>query len=290
MFRNRMTTVGLVLGAALLIVGTALAASIDTTARTVTTPAFEIQFSPTNPEEISSISWNGSPNLTNTGQTACGDPLEYFGNAWAARDDVTVEPFVSVVGWGQTGTFGSRGRSRVVIDSVSDSASGCFGAADVPVETSYHFWDHGPAVNRIQVQRKFDFRGAPFAPDLRAYIPRLYPHGSYTTVYHPDSSGTTLLTELSADCELGCRVSDWDNSWFAVHSPTTGQGMIVRHAASAYDVELWVDQDGASETSATGVVLIAPPGGFTGRVSETEFLCFYDSSTWTPSLTLPPGC
>jgi hypothetical protein len=25
-------------------------------------------------------------------------------------------------------------------------------------------------------------------------------------------------------------------------------------------------------------------------VVETESLCFYDSSIWTPSLTLPAGC
>ncbi len=287
MFRKRMMIVGGVLGAALLIVGTALAATIDTTARTVTTSAFDIQFSLTNPEEISSISWNGSPNLTATGVTSCGDPLEYFGNSWAAPDSAN---FVSLVGWAQSGTWGSKNSHSVDIRSVSNSASGCYGASDIPVQTSYHFWDRGPVVNRIQVQRKFDFRGAPLTQDLRPYIPRLYPLDGYTEVYHPDASGSLLVMETPSACPLGCQVSDWNGSWFAMHNPTTGQGVIVRHAPSGYAVSLWVDEDSASYTNATSVLLLQPAGGFTGRVTDTQFMCFYNSSMWSPSLTLPPGC
>jgi hypothetical protein len=48
--------------------------------------------------------------------------------------------------------------------------------------------------------------------------------------------------------------------------------------------------DGGSATTASGVLLVAPPGGFTGTVVEVESLCFYDSSIWAPGLVLPPGC
>ena len=66
--------------------------------------------------------------------------------------------------------------------------------------------------------------------------------------------------------------------------------MIVRHASSSNPVALWVDMDGVSQTTASGVLLVQPAGGLTGTVVETESLCFYDSSIWSPRLTLPIGC
>jgi hypothetical protein len=75
----------------------------------------------------------------------------------------------------------------------------------------------------------------------------------------------------------------------AIHDPASGQGMIVRHLSSS-PVALWVDMDGGSQTTASGVLLLQPPGGFTGTVVENESLCFYDSQIWTPSLALPAGC
>lgn len=287
MFKKRLSLVPLVVAAALLAVSTALAAAIDPTTRTVSTPTLVVDFSETNPEEIGYLSWNGSANLTNTGVADCGAPLEYFGNSWAAPDSAD---FVSLVGWGQSGSWASPNSRSVAVASASASASGCYGALDIPISTTYRFWDHGPAANRIQVQRKFDFGATPFTLDFRPYIPRLYPLDGYTQVLHPDAAGTTLLTQTPSLCPFGCQVADWNGAWFAMHNPATGQGLIVRHAPSAYAAALWVDEDLASYTNATGVLLVAPAGGFTGTVTEVEFLCFYDSSLWTPSLTLPPGC
>jgi hypothetical protein len=109
-------------------------------------------------------------------------------------------------------------------------------------------------------------------------------------VIHPSADGTALVTENGNDCEFGCEVTNWDDTWFAVHDPASGNGMIVRHEFSSNPVALWVDMDGGSQTTASGVVLLAPSGGFTGTVNEVEFLCFYNSNSWTPSLTLPAGC
>ena len=66
--------------------------------------------------------------------------------------------------------------------------------------------------------------------------------------------------------------------------------MIVKHNPSSYAASLWVDWDGASNTNSSSVLLKKPAGGFNGEVVETQTFWFYDSSTWTPSLTLPPGC
>ena len=66
--------------------------------------------------------------------------------------------------------------------------------------------------------------------------------------------------------------------------------MIVRHHASRFATTLWIDMEGASQTTASSVALLQPPGGFRGTLTDVQTFCFYDASLWTPSLTLPVGC
>ena len=47
---------------------------------------------------------------------------------------------------------------------------------------------------------------------------------------------------------------------------------------------------GSASTTSTAVALVPPAGGFTATVVENESLCFFDSSSWSPSLILPNGC
>jgi hypothetical protein len=262
-------------------------AAVDPDQRTVTTGAFQVRWSLTDPEEILGLSWNGSANLTNSWtHPFCpeGGDHEFFGNAWDTYGDGR---FRSLVGWGSTGSWDAQGPGGVAIGSAD---FGCYGTSGTPVDTSYRFFDNGNEVNRILVHRRFSFGTTPFSFDLRAYIPRLYPRDQYSLVIHPDASGTGLVTEVGNACEFGCEITNWNGTWFAVHDPISGRGMIVRHAQSANPVALWVDMDGGSATTASGVLLVAPPGGFTGTVVEVESLCFYDSSIWAPGLVLPPGC
>jgi hypothetical protein len=272
--------------ALMMAMGAAVAVTVDPSTRMISSSSFEVRFSATNPEEISQISWRGSPNLTATGVNVCGDPLEYWGNSWAAPDS---GDFTSLVGWGQTGTWSPTAKGAR-IDSASASASGCFGSIDVPIHTTYQFWDHGPVADRIKASRTFDFRTTPLGLDFRPYMPRLYPLTQYGLVIYPDATGTSLRTTPSAACPFGCQITDWDDSWFAIHDAVGGSGVVVRMGSTGYDTDLWVDEDLASFGNASGVLLIAPPGGFTDKVSTTTFMCFYDSGTWTPSLTPPPGC
>jgi len=207
-----------------------------------------------------------------------------FATSWDTSSDAN---FRALVGWGSTGTWDSLGPNGAAIAS---AASGCYGTSGIPVHTSYQFFDDGNEVNRILVRRRISFGTTPFGYDLRAYIPRLYPRDQYSLVTHPNAAGTDLVTEIGNDCEFGCEVTNWNGTWFAVHDPVSGHGMIVRHASSSNPVALWVDMDGGSQTTASGVLLLQPPGGFTGTVVETESFCFYDSSIWTPGLTPPAGC
>lgn len=267
---------------------TALATTFDPVNRTASTGTIFVDWSETNPEAITDIRWNGSSNLTNSATVAgCPDKLEFFGNSWVSQGEGTPGfIFQSLVGWGTSGTWDTKGNAV----QIGSSSTGCPGSAGIDVETAYRFWDHGPVANRIQVQRKFDFGTTAYPYNIRPYMPRLYPSDAYTQVIHPDASGTVILTENSLSCDFGCRVDNWDESWYAIHNPTTGQGLIVKRGSSGISAALWVDQDGASFTNASSALLISPAGGFTGRVTETTFLCFYDGSTWSPSLSLPPGC
>ena len=151
-------------------------AAVEPGTRTITAGAFRVQWSQTDPEQILSLSWNGSPNLTNSWtHPFCpqGGDHEFFGNSWDTASDVN---FRALVGWGTTGAWDSRGPNGV---DIASAASGCFGTNGTPVSTRYHFFDSGNEVNRILVQRRFSFGTTPFTYDLRPYIPRLYPRDQY---------------------------------------------------------------------------------------------------------------
>jgi hypothetical protein len=255
--------------------------------RTLTVGNFNVKWSQTNPEEIVALRWKGSANLTRTlVHPRCPDDLQYFGNSWVSENEGTETFFfASLVGWGTTGTWTARTNTKITIDSKS---SGCPGSANIPVNTRYQFFNDKRRVNLIVIWRTFDFGTDPYAHEVRPFIPRLYPSDGFTQVLHPDASGTKLMTDTT--CDFGCRAVTWDGSWFAIHNPANGLGMIVQHRPSAYSVALWLDNDDGSFTNSSSVLLLQPSHGFTGKVTEAEYLCFYDDNIWTPSLTLPQGC
>jgi hypothetical protein len=170
-----------------------------------------------------------------------------------------------------------------------------FTAAQVPVRTRYRFFDHGPRANVIRVDRTFEFEEEPFGSAFRPYMSRLSPVSSFSEVRYPTAGGT-LATVTVFLCPFGCIQSDWNpaKGWFAIHSPSTGAGVIVRRAANAIAPELWVDFDGASSTNSSSFFLQPPSGGFTEDVTERMVLCFYDATIWPlakqQALKLPAGC
>jgi hypothetical protein len=254
-----------------------------TAPRSVTSGAFRVQWSLSDPEEITSFSWNGSPNMTNSwtnpGQCPGNPDLEFFGNAWGLGG-AGVHPVL--VGGGTTGTWSSPGSTTV---NIASAGTGCPPqTSGVPVATSYKFPSSG---NVFTVQRTFSFGTTPFASDLRPYIPRFSPGNQYTNVYYPTTSAT-LGQANEGSCNVGCEFTDWNGSWFAITNWATGHGVIVKRTSPPAPVALWVEQDVGSATSTASVLLLQPPSGFTGTVTEAESLCFY--SSWNPGLTLPAGC
>jgi len=259
------------------------AAVIDPGTRTVETEALTVRWSTQNPEAIEYLSFKGSPNLTKSAYLGPCLGHSYFGNSWA--NDLSDLPELHFVSGGASGTWLNPTSERVIVNSIDE---GCFASAALPVETHYQFYAEGPAASTIKVSREIDFGSQPSGKPFRSYIPRLM-QADYSYVLHPNAAGTYLRRYSSWGCKYGCTETDWDGTWFAIHNPNNRSGLIVRHVPSEYEVALWIDHEGGGTTS-TSVLQLPPSGGFTGVVREVEFLCFYDRTTWTPSMTLPNGC
>jgi hypothetical protein len=259
--------------------------------RIISVGPFQVQWSLTDPEEITSFSWNGSSNLTGNwgGGTQCtggyaGGDQEFFGNAWGIGGSGV---HAVLVGLGSAGTWSTQSGDSSTTVSIASSASApayCSQDAGVPVSTTYQFPNSG---NVFSMQRTFAFGTTAFSGDLRPYIPRFSPEAQFTSVYYPTMGGT-LAQVNEGLCDTGCEETNWNGSWFVLANSSTGLDVVVRRTAPAAPVALWVDQDGGSNTSATGVLLLQPVGGFTGTVTESESFCF--ANGWTPNLTLPSGC
>jgi hypothetical protein len=298
----------------------------DAKTRTCTTPNLSLTWDPYDAEAIDSVTFTSCPstpsttNLTQIFPSSLSSDcnaadVEFFGNSYAPPDPevggvVLVGPGTSATSW-SVGCMGTN----ITIKSIAkkaNCASGTAGAAvyaGAPVLTDYTFWNNPNSSctagrwDRIKVSRTFTF-SKPFTHDFRAYMPRL-DLSSFSQVIYP-TPGTTTPTTISASlCPYGCTgpTSEpnaaplsplWDATagWFAISDPA-GQGVIVSRLSSG-TAQLWVDNDAGSSTNVSSVLLMAPPGGFTGRVQEEELLCFYDSNTWPASMQaigqLPPGC
>ena len=70
--------------------------------------------------------------------------------------------------------------------------------------------------------------------------------------------------------------------------------MIIRSAMSNLPAELLLDHDGYSNSNATSVLLPAPSAKWSGKITEIQYACFFDPTTWTAKARaagrLPIGC
>jgi hypothetical protein len=298
-----MAAAGLILAPAMATGSTVVGTTINTTTHKVTTAKFAIQFGnkttnpPNDPERIDSLTWKDSHgvvsgNLATRGGSSCGDSREYWGESYGSTEGQT--PFL-VVG-GSAGTFTSPAAGQVTIKTNTTTTCG----SHIPVTTTYTFFGTGTHVNEIKVARTIPFGTHHFAnpsqEGLRVYVPRL-PAGSYNQVLFPDPSHKLVVGGLCDNCApLGS--SAWAGGWFADNSSTTNSGMLVLRATTDKPgAELEVDTDGFSGSNNTAIDLPQPAGGWKANVTETEFLCFYDTTTWPLShrqpgkaVTLPAGC
>jgi hypothetical protein len=297
--------------AGMIVAAPASAVTIDTTARTVTAAKISMGWSTTStPDQVDSVRWTDSAatqtgNLAsnNSGGGGCGaitGPTEFWGQSLGSMSGGgSIDPVLVLQG--SAGTWSAPRSNRVQIDSSFPTSCSGYTAA-VPVSTTYTYFDSATYQNEVRVTRTYGFDVAtpPFTQSdgFRAYVPRL-PRATYPTVVYPTASSG--LGSIDAGlCSSPCFPSDFDQSagWFAMES-SAGSGMIVRRdPGNSTPGKLEVDNDDNSASNLSDFDLLNPGGGttsgFTAAVNETEYLCFFDATSWTSAqqaaLQLPAGC
>jgi hypothetical protein len=283
---------------------------------------------PYNPEIVNAVRWPAGDDANDFaarvgGENCDGDyPLGFWGEAALAGDNG------QLVGADTTGTFDLAGAPSA-IGMTDKSAGDCNPSSPdgIPVTTRYQFND-GVRADSVDVTRSLDYgaavattaaarRGDVTTYDVSAYVPRLKLDVGcgagtretdctvgYSRVLYPGSDGTLQSASffsctdeaVSTECDL----PDWAGSWFADYDPYTHLGMIVVRdpASTVQDVGLNLrfdygngDYPAANATS----MRLRQTDGFTGTVTEKEYMCFFDEAKWSPTVgdphpSLPPGC
>jgi hypothetical protein len=267
-------------------------------ASTAETPHLQWEFGGEsgNVEWVKSLKWRSSalgvfgPNLSTSGGGACGDPTEYWGESYPNQDGLGPAAVVA----GQRGSWSAASNRTVLIDSVSQHA--CSGnTPEIPVRTRYTFFDEGAAANTVRMERRISFAANqqpnPAAQGMRFYVPRL-PAGTYNQEIFPNEAGTSLNTIGDGGPTAN---GDWNETWMAIDSSITHAGMLVFHEPDGvHAASVTSDNDSSSGSNNSGVTLDRPGSGWLEPVTEVEYLCFYDATTW-PTITrsptnLPEGC
>ena len=257
-----------------------------------------IAFDASDAERVTNLQWTDSaavptPNLAAAGGTLkCNDPLEFFGQAYGAEATLPA-PVVA----GDLATLVRCGFDATITSAPTD----CGGVAQFPVTTEYHLYA-GVRASQLRVTRTFGFgaTAAVFSQTiLRPYVPRL-PLSAFSSVIYPNQAGTavTVANPAPGACPSDCIVptgTTWSGRWYADVDPTSGQAMIVlRDPALTSAVSLAINNDGLSGSNLSSFMLLAPSGGWLQPVTEIEYLCFADLTSWPQaardSATLPAGC
>jgi hypothetical protein len=264
----------------------------------VTTPKLELDFGDAsgNVEFVQSLKWlspkigSFTADLASEGGGACGDPTEFWGQAYPNQDGTGPAPVVA----GQRGSWEATSNRTVLIESVS--AQNCSGnTPEIPVRTRYTFFEEGAAANVVRMERRISFAANQLpnhvVQGMRFYVPRL-PAGTYNQEIYPNAAGTALNTIGSGGPVAH---EDWNESWMAIDSSSTHAGLLIFHKPDgSHDASVTSDNDSSSGSNNSGITLNRPAAGWLEPATETEYLCFYDETTW-PLLTrsptnLPAGC
>ena len=249
-------------------------------------------------DRVDAVTWVNSSGtsvtnyVTSGGPLHCGDPQEFFGEAYGdygTSGDTgvpiphAVVPGVTSIWSGTAATHGSTAIRTLV---------GCDGPLDAKTRTQYTLFTQPGLVNSLKIVRSFTFARHPSAGNLRAYVPRLQ-LAVYPVVYAPDATGVVQTYNVNA-CPLNCTETNWNGVWMA-DDDGQGNGMVVvRNPATNPPAQLTIDYDGFSNSNNSAVTLVMPTAGWSGTVVETEFLCFYDATSWPAHQRtkgkLPLGC
>jgi hypothetical protein len=252
----------------------------------------------TTADRLDSLVWiksNGvaTSNLAVSGGTVCGgDPIEFFGQSYGDVYVSQMSPPLFIV-QGASATW-VKNSSSSGTSTTTGSDSGSCATLDGTAETNYSLGSGSNYVNTIKITRAFTFNDDQDY-NLRAYVPRVSVNAYYETIY-PDSTGTLQTIELGdtyGNCPYGCEISDWAGTWIADDDGSGNGIMLIRQPTFAVPAEIDVDYDDYSLSNSSAIVLMRPEAGWSGTVTETEYLCIYDATSWpiaNRATSLPAGC
>ena len=304
---------GAALGGWLMLAASADAVTIDTAARTVTAARLSMAFSPIGPDVVSSVRWTGSADIqganlvenSSPGTCATQDPANFWGESYGAGGQGD-DP--KLVFDGSSGTWTSPAANQVQTNTEYPTSCSNYKAA-VPVRTTYTYYDELPAANEVMVQRTWRFDLAMNTPlvgstAIRAYVPQL-PLAQYGQVLYP--SGGALQAMEASQCAKTTCFRSFSGGWFAINDATVGDrdlgsgAIVLRDTSDTASAQLAIqalEKAGPAHpepvSNLTSVALQIPGEGLTNELSETEYLCFYDATSWPApqreALQLPSGC
>ena len=245
----------------------------------------------TTSDRVDAISWTNSTgvavtNLVSNGGSSCGDVREFFGQSYGFPEGAVIYPVVA----GSSSTWSGTSLSGTALTS---GTWGC--GSGMPVaKTQYTVYGASDVRrNELKVQRTFTFTSTPTVwpgAGLRSYVPRL-PLSVYPLVAWPNAAGV-VTTANSGGCGADCGVTDWNGRWLALESSSGTGVVILRDFTSRAPAELTINNDAISASNLSSMVLIQPTTGWKGTVTETEWLCFYDATSWPVKKAgnQPAGC
>jgi hypothetical protein len=256
-----------------------------------------MQLDTNDPERVTGFRWLDSTstltaNLVAQGGPAhCTDPQEFFGQSYGAPEGTLPYPVVG----GHLASLATCGARWTITSAAQD----CTQTDQIPVTTSYQFYS-GTRASEVQVTRTFGFGASTpvySTTGLRPYVPRV-PINALRTVIYPNQAGTGTASADSGSCGGDCFVptgTTWNGRWFADVDATSGLALIVlRDPSMTSPVQFTVNNDASSGSNLTSFVLVQPTAGWTAPVTEIEYLCFADLTTWPQTqrdaATLPAGC
>jgi len=122
--------------------------------------------------------------------------------------------------------------------------------------------------------------------------------GQFPSVLIPKGDGTGVTMASATACGGDCLTATgtaWNGRWFADLDPTSGRAMIVlRDPSLTSAVSLTVNNDASSGSNLSSFVVMQPAEGWKEPLTEVEYLCFADLTSWPQSArdaaALPTFC
>jgi hypothetical protein len=257
-----------------------------------------IKYADADPEHITSLQWTDSadaktPNVIGEGGPLhCTDVQEFFGQSYGAPEGTLPLPVVG----GNLASLTHCGTDATITSAAQD----CTQVVQMPVTTQYHFYG-GAQASQMRITRTvgFDANTTVYANTvgLRPYVPRVALSGLSTVIY-PNQANTGVTATPATNCGGDCFTATgatWNGTWFADIDPTTGLALIVlRDPSMTSAVDLTINYDSYSSSNLASFVLLQPADGWKAPVTEIEYLCFADLTSWPQAARdaaqLPAGC